>query len=296
MKKFLQSRRAHDVAAAALAVLATSLGLAACGGGGGGSSAAVVLPPPPATGNLTGTAGGTIAENASSGAATIQWSVSNPVSPKVVVGTTTLSTSASGKQTVTLGQGATAVALSDAALSLATVSISMDCIAPTVWDGNACTRPVLHYAETVYAVWTLGRVYKVAVGGVKVEVTNKTSHPFAFNCELGKVLDDGRKLARCVDPADGKRYPLAINPVDNTMSDFKEAVPSDVNWVNVQTDGVHYPFWAREALTTAGAYYVDNLDTSTIHFKDLNGVVTTAVAGTFAIDGSISVLQTAPKK
>ena len=47
MKKFLQSGRGLDVAAAALAVLVTSLGLAACGGGGGGSSAAVVLPPPP---------------------------------------------------------------------------------------------------------------------------------------------------------------------------------------------------------------------------------------------------------
>ena len=198
--------------AAALAVLATSLGLAACGGGGGGSSAAVVIPPP-ATGNLTGTACGTIAESASSGTATIQWSVNNPVSPRVVVRATTLSTSASGNQTVTLGQGLTTVALSDGALSLATLSISMDCIAPTVWDGNPCTRPVLHYDKTVYAVWTLNRVYKDAVGGVKVEVTNNTSHPIACNCEFGKVLDDGRMLANCVDRADGKRYPLAINPM-----------------------------------------------------------------------------------
>ena len=251
---------------------------------------------PPATGNLTGTAGGTIAENASSGAATIQWSVSNPVSPKVVVGTTTLSTSASGKQTVTLGQGATAIALSDGALALATLSVSMDCVAPTVWDGNACTRPVLHYAETVYAVWTLGRVYKVAVGGVKVEVTNKTSHPFAGNCELGKVLDDGRKLARCVDPADGKRYPLAINPMDNTMSNYTGVVPVDVNWVYLATGGAHYPFWSNETLTSTGTYYVEGLRNSILLFQDLNGVVTTAVAGTFAVDGSIFNLQTVPKK
>ena len=254
-------------------------------------------PPPPATGNLTGTAGGTIAENASSGAATIQWSVNNPVSPKVVVGTTTLSTSASGKQTVTLGQGSTAIALSDGALSLATLSISMDCIAPTVWDGNACTPPVLHYAETVYAVWGLNkRVYKVAVGGVKVEVTNKTSHPFAFNCGLGKVLADGRKLANCVDPADGKLYPMAINPVDNTMSDYTGAVPVDVSWVYADAGGAHYPVWSSEVLTSTGTYYVEGLHTSTILFQDLNGVVTTAVAGTFAVDGSIFNLQTVPKK
>ena len=85
------------------------------------------------SGDLTGTLGGTIADNASSGTATNKWLVNNPVSPKVVVGTTTLSTSASGNQTVTLGQGSTTVALSDGVLSLATLSISMDCWSSIQW-------------------------------------------------------------------------------------------------------------------------------------------------------------------
>ncbi len=230
------------------------------------------LPPP--TGSLTGTAGGTIAENASSGAASIRWVVSNAVAPKVVMGTTTLSTSASGNQTVTLGQGSTAVALSDGALSLATVSVSMNCVTGTNWDGNACTRTVAHYTELKLVVFADQGAYigVVSASGATPLVNNtgytaNAAFPVALCGIWDKLLPDGRPLASCQTIAAGNlRRNFPIDPVKRSLeAEYTGAVPAgavlrDVGYgaspyaqFNIALNGMYLD-------AAEGIYYVLNND------------------------------------
>ncbi len=303
----MQSNRGRF--AAALAVFATAIIFVACGGGGGGGGT-TPPPPPPDPVDAVITLGATTPAN---GAVDVK--VGDPLTAEWSVDKGVYDTSSS---TPTCDGSAVAGAWSASKIGGtftpaadlprgAACSFSGKVMAKGENGGRSATKnwnvtfqteaPVaLKYPETVYAVWTLGRIYKVAVGGIKVDVTNMSSHPNAGNCGLGKVLADGHKLANCVDPADGKYYPMAINPMDGTMGDFTGTVPADVNWVYLDTGGAHYPTWSSEVLTSTGTYYVDGSHTSTVMFQDLKGVVTTAVAGTFAVDGSIGVLQVVPEK
>ena len=80
------------------------------------------------------------------------------------------------------------------------------------------------------------------------------------------------------------------------MIDHTGAVPVDVNRVHLDTSGARHPFGASEAVMSTGTYDADGQHSSVILVKGLNGGVTTAVAATLAVDGSVGVLQTVPKK
>lgn len=253
---------------------------------------------PPPTGSLTGTAGGTIAENASSGAASIQWVVSNAVAPKVVVGTTTLSTSASGNQTVTLGQGSTAVALSDGALSLATVAISMDCVSPTIWNGSACTRPVYKYDRLNLVIFGDQHATIGVINGETVtplanasEFSGNAGFPLVLCALWDKLLTDGRPLASCVTPLVGNtRRNFPINPLTGElMKEFKGAVPTGAVLEDVSDSGRIGPSDHVAANTPFYGMYIDVPKIGTYFFIGTDSVNLRLTSDGFATNKIIHV-------
>jgi len=234
---------------------------------------------PPPNGSLTGTAGGTIAENASSGAASIQWSVSNPVAPKVVVGTATLSTAASGNQSVTLGHGPTTVVLSDGTLSLSTLSISMDCVTGTSWDGNACKSvapAVYKYARLDLVIFSdqLGTIGVISGETVTPlinasEYTGNAGFPLVLCALWDKLLTDGRPLASCVTPLAGnKRRNFPINPLTSElMKEYTGAAPNGSMLHDVPDSSQAAPPSHVAANVPFHGMYIDRSSVETVFFK-----------------------------
>jgi len=83
--------------------------LAACGGGGDSAAG----PSQPAGSLTVGSC--TIVEGASTCPATVGWTTTNATSPRVLFGSTTLATTASGSATIPIGAGTQAVTLLDGA-------------------------------------------------------------------------------------------------------------------------------------------------------------------------------------
>lgn len=175
------------------------------------------------------------------------------------------------------------------------------CVAPSTVNatGDGC---VLHYPETVYAIWDWHYPYKIYKDSTKEKVINATSHttggggvnPIA-DCAEGPKLPDGKKLLKCIDTADSREFVSYINPTNNKMYDFTGVVPAGATWLYVQTDGAHYPQWSRGVSASYGTYLVGNnvpggFDMFSVWFMDLVGNVTVAVPGTFADNGNINVL------
>jgi hypothetical protein len=240
MQKF---QSGHGRLIVAFALAGTLALLAACGGGGGGSSTPPVVTPP--SGNLTGTAGGVIADNASSGTATIVWHVDNAVSPKVVVGGATLSTAASGNQSVTLGHGPTTVSLSDGTLSLSSLSISMDCVSPAAWDGNACTRPAKLGYDNVHVAVRYHFLGLIDAAGQFVQAANNSTHAVGnFKRVDGVYIAEEPLAGSCLYPAlsrmtnDSKYYVVAYNPVTNAFADYTGTLPAGYEYANDSNGGL----------------------------------------------------------
>jgi dienelactone hydrolase len=106
--------------------------LAACGGGGDSAAG----PTQPAGSLSVGSC--TIVEGATTCSATVSWTTMNATSPRVLFGSTTLATTASGSATIPIGAGTQAVTLLDGATQLDSRSVVGTCIAASAWDGTAC--------------------------------------------------------------------------------------------------------------------------------------------------------------
>lgn len=123
-----------------------AIGLAACGGGGGSSTPSD--PPVTASGSLSGTSGCTVPENGTSCNPTLAWTTKNATGVKVVLGTTTVATTASGTNTTqVVGVGSSTVTLYDGATKLAEASVDITCAPGTALTSGTCTIAVARYSE-----------------------------------------------------------------------------------------------------------------------------------------------------
>lgn len=285
-----------------LAALLAALTLVACGGGGGGSTP--VPPPPAATGTFAGTATCVIPSGQAICAPVITWRLDNEVAPSTVTldGTVVATTGDGELRNLSVGHGSHTLVLSDKSGALATMAFVIDCGGGLTWNGNQCVTPVLHYSEKVYAIWGIFvKPYLLNKDGTKTVVENASSYttgggginPLA-GCAKGIKLADGRRLLRCQNTANGTQVDLYLDPSTNKMHDFTEALPPGATWTYVQTDGAHYPTWARETMASDGTYFVESPVIWKVMFQDLAGRVSVAVDGTFATDGDVAVLWTEP--
>jgi dienelactone hydrolase len=106
--------------------------LVACGGGGESNSSA-----PRPSGTLT-VSSCTIAEGAASCPGSISWTTVNATSPRVLLGSATLATTATGSSTTPVGAASQTVTLFDGTTQLDTKSLAGTCISASAWDGNSC--------------------------------------------------------------------------------------------------------------------------------------------------------------
>lgn len=119
------------VRALIVVLIGFAMHLAACGGGGSDSR------PSQSAGSLT-VGSCTIAEGAPACPATISWTTTNATSPRVLLGSATLATTATGSATATIGAATQTVTLLDGATELDSKSVIGTCIAASAWDGSAC--------------------------------------------------------------------------------------------------------------------------------------------------------------
>ena len=120
---------------ARLVLIVVSVGCAMLLGGCGGSGSDARSPQ--ATGSLT-VGSCTIAEGATACPATISWTTTNATSPRVLLGSATLATTASGTATASIGAAIQTVTLLDGATQLDNESVTGTCISASAWDGGAC--------------------------------------------------------------------------------------------------------------------------------------------------------------
>jgi len=110
-----------------------ALAVAACGGGSDSNSTVPSVP----SGSLNVSAC-VIAAGASSCQATISWSASNAAAPRLLVGTATLSTVATGSLPITLTTTASTITLVDGGVKLAEQSVGGSCALASAWNGTTC--------------------------------------------------------------------------------------------------------------------------------------------------------------
>lgn len=231
------SRGRFATAPYALFAIALAVAISACGSGGGGGT--TTPPAAPVTGSVTKATTCVIPADGTSCSAQLSFATSvnpAPTAPKLVVGTTTVSTAAAATDLpVTVGNTTLAVVLSDGATVLDnTKSISGACTSGTTWDGNACKAPaVLRYTDKVYAIWTGGQLFSVTKTAVTLLVnrTQYTNGGFPLgNCWLPNsnvgILADGSVLAACQDAITLRRHYLKVNPIEQAVYEYGGAIPA----------------------------------------------------------------------
>lgn len=126
--------------------------------------------------------------------------------------------------------------------SAGTSCVPPTCTAPAVWDGSACTTPVLRYSEKVYATWYGAQIYAVTKTSVTL-VANKTSFQYGIwpinDCMFPRangIMADGKILVSCV-AAGGTltRHYFALNPVANEITEYAGQVPTKLQCTTVET-------------------------------------------------------------
>lgn len=199
-----------------------------------------------------------------------------------------------------------------------TTCVPPTCALPAVWDGSACTVPVLHYTDKVFAIWTGGQIYAVTKTSVTL-VTNKTqyttgSYPL-WGCWMAppsvSILADGEILHACQDAVTLRRHYLALNPITGEQNEYAGPVtatlqctenadktwscPVNTDWVAVQGSA---PAGAPANDGTAtqvsdGWYFTTGGTRSTLKFKTTaTGMESVVKAGDAFVDGNIRVLLT----
>ena len=294
---------------AILAVI-TAFTLSACGGGSGGNTNP---PPPAATGNVSQATGCMIPQDASSCQASVSFSTQNATTPKLTVGTTTVSTAASGAAIpVTIGNGDLAVTLSDGSVILdSTKSLTGSCTPGTTWDGNACKVTVLHYTDKVYALWT-DRIPHVVTktGAVKLKDMTKYAgdHLGIWGCIISSYpLADGRIPLVCNENTTFHYHEFYIDPSKDEMHDFVGTLPADLSYT-MNADGTGLvsfsskwgdvvqdvdplrPTWEARARVADGWYFTPNNQNAVLYFQDNAGNVSTVAQKTPLIDGNVRIM------
>ncbi|MFA5132151.1 MAG: hypothetical protein WC444_02365 [Candidatus Paceibacterota bacterium] len=286
--------------------------LVACGGGG--SDTTPVTPPPTSTLVLTADTP-TFVVGTSTATVTIVVNASEQLGATgggLPIGTFAVSNKSGGLYNVSVGfYGNTRTSVKliagnlptanpfDASVTLQGVSgsktitvtfvtpSSTTCPTGTVLMEGIC-QPILHYADKVLALWGKTRkIYSVTPMGVELLI-NKSSHIEFGTCAFGQKLPNGGLLSKCTDGFTNNEFLVQVNLVTNEQFDYVGTEPAGTVWTYVQTDGSHFPTWAREAKVSDGDYYVEGASTSVIWFKTNTGVTSIVKAGNFVFDGSVA--------
>lgn len=226
------------VACRATQALLTSLlgaGLMACGGGGGSSAA------PAAVGSLTGTLGCTIPLGESTCTATLQWASTDATAPKVILGATTVATTAVGTNTAQLiGAGSNTVVLLDGSTPLATLNIQGACAAGSQIDGSVCAPLVVRYSEfkLVRLADQGGYIGTILPDGSVKPLTNHSGFTAAVTGALAPLaicaiwdtkLANGWPVISCQTPgtAGNLRRNFPVDPISGTVEpEYRAAMPA----------------------------------------------------------------------
>ena len=227
-----------NVPCRAVQALLTSLlgaGLMACGGGGGSSNA------PAAVGSLTGTLGCTIPLGESTCTATLQWASTDATAPKVILGATTVATTAAGTNTAQLiVAGSNAVVLLDGSTPLSTLNIQGVCAAGSQIDGSVCAPLVARYSEfkLVKLADQAGYIGTILPDGSVKPLTNHSGFTVAVTGALAPLaicdiwdtkLANGWPVISCQTPgtAGNLRRNFPVDPISGTVEpEYKAAMPT----------------------------------------------------------------------
>ena len=204
--------------------------------GGGGSSNA-----PAAVGSLTGTLGCTIPLGESTCTATLQWASTDAIAPKVILGATTVATTAVGTNTTqVIGAGSNTVVLLDGSTPLATLNIQGACAAGSQIDGSVCAPLVARYSEfkLVRLADQGGYIGTILPDGSVKPLTNRSGFTAAVTGALAPLaicaiwdtkLANGWPVISCQTPgtAGNLRRNFPVDPISGTVEpEYKAAMPA----------------------------------------------------------------------
>jgi hypothetical protein len=297
-------------------LIASAIGLVACGGGGGGDSTSPVTSgggttttvpvvpvtpvtpvKPVASGTLVAT-GCIVTHGQGTCNASATWTTTNATTPRVTVAGASISSLANATvaQTFSVNIGATAIALTDGATVLASSTVNAVCDSKSSVVAGLCQLTVLHYSELKLVVFADrgGYIGKVSSSGI-TPLVNNTSYtmgavsPIALCGIWDKLLPSGRPLASCQTPAAGNiRRNFPIDPVTGSLeAEYIGQVPSGAVLHDVGYGVFGATPYAAQGVgntgmyidVTEGTYYFTNTDSLNLRLTS-NGFVTNAVIGT----------------
>ena len=276
-------------------------GIAGCSGGGGGGSSPPSVGPAAATVAITNVT----PENGATNVAT----TTNPTLSFTVANGSYLSHTADWK----CGGNTVAYTSSESGAASGTITLTPNNPLPLgatcqiSWTvsgtpiGNPAaqitqvftTKSTRSYTDKVYAIWTFAYPYAVTKTSV-TPVINKTSYTTGnnpiFNCGIAnKPLSDGKVLLDCQERTTLSARKFYIDPTKDTMYDYNDAVPADINFTFVQGFDPATG-WLARAQVSDGWYFTTN-PTWVLKFQyNQGGAIITVKAGSFATDGNINVL------
>ena len=157
-----------------------------------------------------------------------------------------------------------------------------------------------HYTNAVIAVWTGGYPFLVTKTGV-TKFVNETSYTAGglplFNSALGvPQLPDGKILiqatnavATATTPANS-RVIVYADPTTGKLKDFTGTIPVNIVWY-LTDGGTPNPAWGAQARVVDGSFFVTSEAGWVVNFQPDVGSVTNIKTGTFAVDGTVSVMK-----
>ena len=174
------------------------------------------------------------------------------------------------------------------------------CAVGQVVSGGACTTPVLHYTDKVYATWTDRYPFVVTRTGA-VRVKNMTPYDGLgkdlFSCLISSyALADGKIPVLCKDLANLRYRELYIDPTKDELHELTGTLPADLAYT-LTADGVFFvsfsakwgdvepfpnvlhPTWGAFARVADGWYFQPNDQVTTIKFQDNFGNVSLVKQG-----------------
>jgi hypothetical protein len=165
----------------------------------------------------------------------------------------------------------------------------------------ATDQTALKYTDKVLGIWTGGYPYDINKNTrVVTKYANETSYtagalPLA-QCGLGvPQLADGRILVKCTNavatpttPANS-RVVIYADPTTLKLKDFSGTVPANVVFHLVEDN--KQPNWGTNARVTDGWVYTPSTEGWVVNFQPDVGATFTIKAGTFAVDGTVSVMK-----
>lgn len=174
--------------------------------------------------------------------ATLQWASTDATAPKVILGATTVATTAVGTNTAQLiGAGSNTVVLLDGSTPLATLNIQGACAAGSQIDGSVCAPLVARYSEfkLVKLADQGGYIGTILPDGSVKPLTNNsgfitsvTGAVFPLGiCEIWDAkLTNGWPVISCQTAGTGGnlRRNFPVDPINAAVApEYKAAMPAD---------------------------------------------------------------------